>query len=104
MRDAKRRIETVLRQAFPNNEIAPRHFGELLVEYAESGVGPPNLVNEIETGGERALWSFAWEAMLCRHLRTQGYEPKARRNVPAPGLQNRACRQNHLDRSGCAGA
>jgi len=76
MRDAKRRIETVLRQAFPNNEIAPRHFGELLVEYAESGVGPPNLVNEIETGGERALWSFAWEAMLCRHLRTQGYEPK----------------------------
>jgi hypothetical protein len=70
------RIVAVLEHRFPNNKIAPTHFGQLLTEYAEADIGPPHLVDEVETGDEGKLWSCIWEAMLYRHLRAQGYEPK----------------------------
>lgn len=75
-RNLRLRIGAVLERRFPNNKIAPTHFGQLLIEFAESGVGPPHLVDELETDDEGKLWSCIWEAMLYRHLRTQGYEPK----------------------------
>jgi type I restriction enzyme S subunit len=70
------RIAAVLERRFPNNKIAPHHFGQLLTEYVEANIGPPHLVDEVETGDEGKLWSCIWEAMLYRHLRAQGYEPK----------------------------
>ena len=70
------RIAAVLERRFPNNKIAPTHFGQLLTEYVEADIGPPHLVDEVETGDEGKLWSCIWEAMLYRHLRAQGYEPK----------------------------
>ena len=44
----------------------------MLLQYAESGLGPPHLVSEIETGDEGKLWSCLWEAMLYRHFRSEG--------------------------------
>jgi type I restriction enzyme S subunit len=76
----RQRIAVILEQRFPNNQIAPAHFEELLGEYAESGLGPPHLITEIETGDEGKLWSCIWEAMLYRHLRLQGYNPKGTAN------------------------
>jgi hypothetical protein len=73
MGDLRRRIEAVLRRRFPNNDIAPKHFAELLAEYAESGLSAPNLVAEIETEDEGKLWSNIWEAMLYRHLHSTDY-------------------------------
>ena len=71
-----RRIAAALDRRFPNNKIAPCHYGQLLTEYVEANIGPPHLVDEVETGDEGKLWSCIWEAMLYRHLRAQGYEPK----------------------------
>lgn len=68
------KIAAVLQKRFPNNEVAPRHFGELLVEYAKSALSPPHLLAEILTEDESKLWSYIWEAMLYRHLRASGYE------------------------------
>lgn len=53
----EQRIEAALLRRFPDNEIAPKHFGELLTEYAESGLSTPHLIAEIETGREGKLWS-----------------------------------------------
>ena len=68
------RIAAVLDGRFPNNEIALNHFGQLLIEYAEGDIGPPHLINELETGDEGKFWSCIWEAMLYRHLRGQDYK------------------------------
>jgi hypothetical protein len=64
-----------LLKRFPNNNVAPDHFGDLLDEYAKSGLSPPHLVAEIETTDEQKLWSYIWEAMLYRFLSTSGYTP-----------------------------
>jgi hypothetical protein len=69
------RIAAVLGGRFPNNEIAQSHFCRLLIEYVEADIGPPHLIEELETGDEGKLCSYIWEAMLYRHLRAQGYEP-----------------------------
>jgi hypothetical protein len=68
------RIAAVLQTRFPRNDVAPAHYGELLRTYADSGIGPPHLLHELETGDEGKLWSCIWEAMLYRHLRSLGYE------------------------------
>ena len=70
------RIRAVRERRFPNNKIAPSHFGQLLTEYVEADIGSPHFIDELETGDEGKLWSCIWEAMLYRHLRAQHYEPK----------------------------
>src|SRR5580658_3996877 len=81
----EQRLAVALQRRFPNNMVAPAHFGELLTEYAASGLSPPHLVAEIETGDEGKLWSSIWEAMLYRHLRSIGHTP--RNSVTAAGQQ-----------------
>lgn len=81
MQSAKQRFDAELRVRFPNNNVAQNHFGELLTEYADSGVGPPHLVAEIETADENKLWSYIWEAMLYRHLRSSGYDVRGSSTV-----------------------
>jgi hypothetical protein len=70
------RVADVLGRQFPNHKIALRHYGQLLIEYVEAGIGPPHIMDELETGEVQKLWACIWEAMLYRHLRAQGYEPK----------------------------
>lgn len=79
------RIVEALQTQFPNNSVAIDHFGELLNQYAKSGLSPPHLVAELETLEERKLWSCLWEAMLYRHLSSMGYE--LRNSVTAAGQQ-----------------
>jgi hypothetical protein len=67
-------IAEALQKRFSNHDVARSHFGELLTQYAESGLSPPHLVAEIETADEGKLWSYIWEAMLYRYLCTMGYE------------------------------
>jgi hypothetical protein len=81
--NTEQRIAAVLQKRFPNNSIAPNHFGELLTQYADSGLSPPHLVTEIETGNEGKLWSYIWEAMLYRHLCSMDYP--LRNSVRAAG-------------------
>ncbi len=70
------RVTCVIQRRFPSNTVALEHFGSLLVEYAEAGIGPPHFVSELETSDEGKLRSCIWEAMLYRHLRQHGYEPR----------------------------
>jgi hypothetical protein len=72
------RIMTVLESRFPNNDVAPKHYGELLTQYLESRLSPPHLVSEIETKDEGKLWSNIWEAMLYRHFRSLNYSLHSR--------------------------
>ncbi len=72
----RQRIALILARVFPGKGDAPNHFGDLLSGYADSGIGPPHLVSEIETCDEGKLWSCVWEAMLYRHFRSHGYDPK----------------------------
>jgi len=81
----QRRIMAALLKRFPNNDVAPRHFGDLLDEYAKSGLSPPHLAAEIETADEQKLWSCIWEAMLYRFLCSCGYTPT--NNVKKSGQQ-----------------
>jgi type I restriction enzyme S subunit len=74
--DLHQRISTVLARRFQNNRIAQDYFGDLLREYAASGAGSTNVVNELETDDEGKLWSRVWEAMLFRHLHSHGYQPQ----------------------------
>ncbi len=76
MPSPRERIETFLRKRFPNNQIAPRHYAELLVPYAESGSSPPHMLPELETRDEGKFWSCVWEAMLYRHFLGLGLAPK----------------------------
>ncbi len=71
----RQRIMAALLKRFPDNGVAPDHFGELLDEYTKSGLSPPHLVAEIETADEQKLWSYVWEAMLYRFLCSAGYTP-----------------------------
>lgn len=70
------RILAAMTKRFPNNNIAPEHYGSLLIEYLESGLSPPHIVAEIETGDEQKFWSAVWEAMLYRHLCQCGHSPR----------------------------
>jgi hypothetical protein len=79
----EQRLAAALQRRFPNNTVAPEHYGVLLAQYAASGLSPPHLVAEIETGDEGKLWSYMWEAMLYRHLRSIGCAP--RNSVTAAG-------------------
>src|ERR1043165_699252 len=77
------RIMEALARRFPNNTFAPKYYGDLLIAYLESGLSPPHLVSEIETGDEHKLWSTVWEAMLYQHLYSGGYA--LRNNAKAAG-------------------
>jgi hypothetical protein len=66
-------ISEVLEKRFPNNPVAPRHFGDLLAEYEASGLAPPNMRQEVEAG-ERGLRAHTWEAMLYRYFSVLGFE------------------------------
>lgn len=68
-------ITAFLRQKFPNNATAESHFGELLAEYAESGLSPPHIIAEIETGDDGKFWSYLWEAILYKYLHSKGFAP-----------------------------
>jgi hypothetical protein len=59
---------------FPNNDVAPGHFGELLTDYASSGLAPPHLLQEVTSDDDGKLWAHVWEAMLYRHLSALGFE------------------------------
>ncbi len=74
----EQRIASALERRFPNNKVAPNHYGCLLAEYVESGLAPPNAIEELETGDEQKFWSLAWESMLYRHLKAQGYQLRNR--------------------------
>jgi hypothetical protein len=81
--NTEQRIAEALQKRFPNNNVAPSHFGELLTQYAESNLSPPHLIAEIETTDEGKLWSCICEAMLYRYLRSIGYA--LRNSVTAAG-------------------
>jgi hypothetical protein len=66
-------ISEVLEKRFPNNTVAPGHFGELLAAYEASGLAPPNLRQEVSSG-ERGLRAHIWEAMLYRYFSELGFE------------------------------
>lgn len=85
MPSLRERIETFLRGRFPNNRIAPQHYAELLMPYAESGLSPPHMLSELETLDEGKFWSCVWEAMLYRHFLSLGFAP---RNYSTPSGQN----------------
>jgi|SRR5579871_4530481 len=83
----RQRIATAMELYFPNNQMAPPHMTALLGEYHESGVGPSNLVNEIETREDEKVWPFIWEAMLYRHLRRHDYSPTGGRQRKRPDFR-----------------
>ncbi|MGA3303553.1 MAG: hypothetical protein ABSC72_09735 [Methylovirgula sp.] len=76
-------ITEVLERRFPDNAVAPKHFGELLTAYETSGLAPPNLRQEVSSG-ERGLRAHIWEAMLYRHFFERGFEFR-RNNVVRAG-------------------
>ncbi len=85
-------IQKDLANRFLGNSKAQEHFGNLLTEYRDSGLAPPNLQQEIATGDEQKLWAFIWEAMLYRHFANLGFQfrtgrmPASRQNGPDIGL------------------
>jgi hypothetical protein len=53
------------------------HWDQLLRDYANSRLAPPNICSEIRQGlsGEtKKFWAYLWEAMLYRHFRQIGFE------------------------------
>jgi type I restriction enzyme S subunit len=74
MRTSSQRIADALQKRFPNNTIAPKHYGELLVAYQESGLAAPHILTEIETQDEGKFWSAVWEAMLFAHFQNLGFK------------------------------
>jgi hypothetical protein len=66
-------ISDALEKRFPNNTVAPGHFGELLAVYEASGLAPPNMRQEV-TAGERGLRAHIWEAMLYWHFSALGFD------------------------------
>jgi hypothetical protein len=75
-------ISEALERRFPNNTVAPEHFGELLAEYEASCLAPPNMRPEVEAG-ERGLRAHIWEAMLYRYFRGLGFEFRPNRVLKA---------------------
>src|ERR1051325_8261226 len=70
------RMRPCLNKRFPNNDFAPKYYGDLLAEYLGCGLSPPHVVREIETDDEGKFWSCVWEALLFRHLNSAGYKLK----------------------------
>jgi type I restriction enzyme S subunit len=66
-------ISEVLEKRFPNNTVAPAHFGGLLAAYEASGLAPPNMRQEV-IAGERGLRAHIWEAMLYRYFSELRFE------------------------------
>lgn len=75
MATSRERIEVFLASRFPNNAIAPRHYADLLIPFAESGLCAPHMLSELETGDEGKFWSCIWEAMLYCHFLGRGFSP-----------------------------
>jgi hypothetical protein len=50
------------------------HYATMLIKFFRSGLCAPHMAQDIETGDDGPFWSFVWEAMLYRHLRSRGYE------------------------------
>jgi hypothetical protein len=73
MASSHARIDAFLAAKFPKNAIAPAHYGELLAPYALSGLAPPHMLSELETGDDGKFWSIVWEAMLYRHFTDLGF-------------------------------
>jgi len=67
-------ITDFLTRRFPQNRVAPSYFSDLLSTYQDSGLAPPNLVEEITSCDDGKLWAHVWEALLYRHLLACGYE------------------------------
>jgi hypothetical protein len=65
------KIREFLRARFPDPELSS-HYIDLLGEYLDSGLAPPNVKAEIVTG-DRGFFAHVWEAMLYRHLRLLGF-------------------------------
>lgn len=76
-------IAHFLRAKFPHGPTAHTHYGELIVDFWESGLASPHLLTEITSGGDGKFWSFLWEAMLYRHLRSLGFAFKEGRVTKA---------------------
>lgn len=74
------RIDAFLAIKFPNNAVTPAHYSELLVPYALSGLAPPHLLSELETGDDGKFWSSVWEAMLYQHFIGLGFAPTNQSN------------------------
>lgn len=68
------KISALLRHKFPFSTSAQQHYVELLSEFWQSGLASPHMVSEIVTDDDGKFWSFLWEAMLYRHLRTLGFQ------------------------------
>jgi hypothetical protein len=66
-------LATFLIERFPNDNSA-KHFGDLLEAYRESGLAPPNLIQEVTSGDDGKFWAHVWEAMLFRHFSSLGLE------------------------------
>lgn len=66
-------IRDLLEQQFPGPPLTI-HYDELVSEYQHSGLARPDVVQELTSGGERALWALIWEAMLYRHLTNLGFK------------------------------
>lgn len=71
-------IEEALKQKFTDNDIAIRHFGDLLAAYQKSELAPPHLEQELSAslneGDGHKFYSCVWEAMLFRHFSQLGLE------------------------------
>jgi hypothetical protein len=67
------RITAYLLERFPDSYA--HHLEELLSAYEDSGLAPPNLVQEVSADAGK-LWAHLWEAMLYRHLLNLGVEPQ----------------------------
>jgi hypothetical protein len=72
-------ITEVLEQRFPNNAVAPSHFGVLLAAYEASGLAPQHMRQEVSSG-ERGLRAHIWEAMLYWYFSELGFEVQARQS------------------------
>jgi hypothetical protein len=74
MSATKSQITDFLARRFPQDGVAPDNFSDLLSTYVDSGLAPPNLVQEITCGDDGKLWAHVWEALLYRHLLACGYK------------------------------
>jgi hypothetical protein len=73
-RDPMSRLANFLACRFPENGVAPGYFSDLLSTYGDSGLAPPNLMQEVTSGDDGKFWPYVWEALLYRHLLALGYE------------------------------
>lgn len=62
------KIFDALRANYDFPELLLKHYNELLSSYVKSGMAPPNLQRELETGKKSKLFAHVWEAMLYQSL------------------------------------